>query len=106
MTIEEVRGYMNGILETLDGDIPRKLFKKIAKMMDEVETTVYATGNQTTIIERDYSPYPYRRWWWSGTNITWGDDITNIPSDITVTYNSSAEAWKAKGITDAKSYTA
>ena len=105
MTIEEVRGYINGVLETLDGDIPRKLFKKIAKMMDEVETTVYATGNQTTIIERPY--YPCNRyWWWSGTNITWSDSASDVPSDITVTYNSSEAAYKALGISDAQSYTA
>ena len=103
MTIEEVRGYMNGILETLDGDIPRKLFKKIAKMMDRVETTKIVTGG-TTIIG-DY--YPPRRWyWWCDNNITWCDDSTSIPADITVTYSSSEDAYKALGSYDARDYTA
>ena len=84
MTIEEVRGYMNGILETLDGDIPRKLFKKIAKMMDRVETTKIVTGG-TTII---------------------GDYYPRIPADITVTYSSSEDAYKALGSYDARDYTA
>ena len=102
MTIEEVRGYINGVLETLDGDIPRKLFKKIAKMMDEVETTVYATGNQTTIIERPYYPFNHY-WWWSGTSIACSDD--KPATDITW-YSSSEAAYKALGISDAQSYTA
>lgn len=103
MTIEEVRGYINGVLETIDGDIPRKLFKKIAKMMDEVETTVYATGNQTTIIERPY--YSRRYWWWYQDRVTWCDGNSNIPSDISITYSSAEAAWEAKGVSDAKSYT-
>ena len=103
MTIEEVRGYMNGILETLDGDIPRKLFKKIAKMMNDVETTKIVTGG-TTIIER--YPYP-RHYWCTNTNtVAYSPHKIEIPKYVNTTYANSVSAWKALGASDANSYTA
>ena len=53
MTIDEVRGYINGILEVTDGDIPRKLFKKVAKMMDGVDSDIREYS-----VRNEYIPYP------------------------------------------------
>ena len=104
MTIEEIRGYMNGILETLDGDIPRKLFKKIAKMMDDVETTKIVTGG-TTIIERRTYPYPGYYWCTNTNTVAYSPHKIEIPKQ-TKWYSSPASAYKALGISDANSYTA
>lgn len=96
-TIDEIKGYINGVLSVLkEGPIDRSFVETILQMLDHAERPVHGALREVIVTQ----PVWY---WGSGGLLVRMESLSGAPAG-SVTYNSTIEAYQAKGQQDAQAF--